>query len=213
MRITSNPLENYGFTTWEADDDNVAYYRLEIQELDWEGGDTIINTLERIEIWDKCFVKIADDYLTEPAPYRQFGFLLQGYDSNHNSMPTVMAADDGPPATKGCYWECESSDFAYRIQQYDNPNGGWNYRFEQAYETFDEELSMAIPYFRWFSTADFNIHIGHSGGLVPPGLAQWHNYGDWESFIDNVGGPFSLASKSLPHLIVAEQDFALSPTY
>ena len=217
MRITSNPLENYGFITWEATDENVAYYRLEIQELDWETGDTLASALERFEIWDKCFAKIPDIYLGEPAAYRQFRFQLEGYDSSHNPIPTMKTWGDGQPATKGCYWDCESSNFAYRIQQYDAPQGGWNYRMEFAYETEDEELSVKIPYFRWFSVSEFNSHIGiASQPITAIGNPQWHNYWSWSGdngFIPQAGGVFSLTSTNLPHLSVVEQDFSLPPSF
>lgn len=210
MHITSNPLENYGFITWEADNENVAYYRLEIQELDWESGDTIVDIVERSEIWDKCFAKIADAYLREPEPYRQFRFQLEGFDSSHNPIPTLKTYGDGEPATKGCFWECESSNFAYRIQQYDAPQGGWNYRFAEAYETENEDLSVRIPYFRWFSPAQFDTHTP----LVNQVTANWHNYNGWDSFrgfINYYNG--GIASTTLPHYQLVQQNMGLPPGY
>jgi hypothetical protein len=169
-----------------------------------------MNTLESIEIWDKCFAKIADTYLGEPAPYKQMRFLLQGYDSNHNPIPMLTAKGDGQPATKGCFWDCESSDFAYRIQQYDSPNGGWNYRIDRAYETEDEELNVRIPYFRWFSPYLFNTHT-HDDNQV---MAQWHNYLGWSIFKNAIGYyGTGINSTTLPHYQVVQQDLSTGPNY
>lgn len=215
LHITSSPFENYGFITWVDENEEADYFRLEVHELNWESGDTLSSIAKRFEIWDRCFAKVPNAYLGEPDPYTQYRLVLRGFDSNHNPIPNVQARLDGPPATKGCYWDCESSDFAYRIQQYDNPNGGWNYRIEMAYETEDEDLNLKIPYLRWFSNTEFNEHIGlNNNSGVPPGPSTWHNYWSWNpQFINSVGGHTGLNSTSLPHLMVVQQNMTTAPNY
>lgn len=72
---------------------------------------------------------------------------------------------------------------------------------------------MAIPYFRWFSVADFNSHIGHSNEGPATGNHYWHSYSNWQQFITSAGGVYGLGTTTLPHLSVVEQDLSLSPSY
>jgi hypothetical protein len=158
LHVTSCPFENYGFMIWTDESGDADYFRIEVRELNWESGDTLNSIVKRFEIWDKCYAKVPNAYLRAPDPFKQYQLVLSGFDSNHNPVAEVQAKLDGPSATKDCFWDCESSEFAYRIQQYDIPQGGWSFRFEKAFQTEDEELHVKIPYFRWFSPTQFTTH-------------------------------------------------------
>ena len=207
LHITSSPFENYGFITWVDENEEADYFRLEVHELNWESNDTLSSVVLRWEIWDKCYTKVPNKYLKDPEPYKSYKIVIQGFNSNHNPLPEIQATIDGPPAKKTCYWDCESSDFAYRIQAYDNPNGGWNYRFERAYQTEDEELNLRIPYFRWFSPAQFNTHTSNST------MSQWHNYMGWSIFWQAVNNGGGINYSTLPHYQVVQQDMTTTPNF
>lgn len=109
FQITNSSFENYGFVTWNTVDTSVRYVHLEIHELNWQSGDTPTSVAERFEIWDKCYAKVPNAYLAAPPAYKQYKMVLKGYDHAHNPLPDV-AAISSPPATKGCFWDCESSN-------------------------------------------------------------------------------------------------------
>lgn len=95
----------------------------------------------------------------------EYNIEIQGVGLDGNDIDEVyLPLCSGCPATEeGCYWECVSSTYAYRIQMYDGTFN--NYRLELARETDLE--GAEVPYYEWFSATEFlNYVTNPSSALI-----------------------------------------------
>lgn len=215
LTLVGEPLSNYGFVIWTGGDD-AEYHRLTVYEVHWDMDDTLnVAIAERFEIWDKNYAKVPDRYLGFEENAKSFYFELQGFDQSHNPVGGsngLVYGDlgDGKNGTKTCHWDCESSQYALRIQAYNMTFGENNYRVERAYEYENEELNVRIPYFQWFSPQEFNEHTTDIYLFPLAGNPGWHGYAGWSQFFGFIS--HTLAVSNLPHYQISQQNVD-NPTF
>jgi len=189
-----SPKENYGFLIWEDDNEDIAYYRATIHKTTITATDTTTEIAHRSEVWDRSFLKIPHMYTSrdEASSGVTYQVELTGFDDSHNQVNDETFVNDllagGGGGQLGCYWDCVSSEYAYRIQQYISAQGFKNYGLSQAYEIWDDDLNVQVPYYQYFGAPDFFNHVLEgSGGST--GNPNWHNFWDWSAVTDFTHDP------------------------
>jgi hypothetical protein len=181
LTIHGDPKTQYGFLTWTNENPAAAYHLLNVQQLQVVNGDTSFVVLYRNEVWGKNYVKIPDAYVRNYGVEHPYQVTLTPHKANNEPISEDMysSTGGGDGGVPGCFWECVSNQWAFRIQQYEL-NSQFNYRIEMAKEVVDEELNMEVPYYMHFTPIDFNNYVGlGSGSGSGSGNPNYHNWSDW----------------------------------
>ena len=133
LKIIGTPAENFGYLKWQNDDPNVEYHRYEIKRQIITSSDTTSVTVSRGEIWRDNYLWIPVDYWSKQAADTVYSIHLKAVDASHEDLDHEIVNAAGPNTGLGqvdCFWECVSSTYAFKIQQYNTPHGTYNYRLE-----------------------------------------------------------------------------------
>jgi hypothetical protein len=172
------PQEGQGFIVFDNSqfDYNVTAWNISIFRRIYSDSDTnfVDRTVFRSEINGQDYFKIPEEYKTEGANFDYF-YSFQGL----NSSSDIIVSEGPHPIGNGtqyvnqCYWDCDGFDYAHRVQLLVHPNGGAGQLATQtAYQHYDPSISLAVPYYQYISSSDYNQLISSSNTT----LGNYYNY-------------------------------------
>lgn len=183
IELLGEPEENYGYLIWKGDTSQIEYYRYTISERIHTPSGIQLNTLERGEVWNRTFLYINPIYWSKfELNGTEYALQIQGVDNNGLDIPgeDLEICSGCPAFVPDCFWECVSSDYAYRLQMFEGTGGTNNYRLEMARQTDLDGVS--VPYYEWFNTSDFNNYILNPFNAPLRGMSNFSNPSDyWEN--------------------------------
>lgn len=172
LELTGTPEDSFGYLIWKNNDANIAYNRFEIQQTIVSSTDTISRVISQGEIWRQNHLFVPMEYYSNQESDTSYQVKLYAVGSDHVDNPDhIEFAQIGGTGEKDCFWECVSSTYAFRIQQYNTPNAMHNYRLEST-TPFG---SLAPPYYyEWMDPA---FYVGtFRGNLFDAGNSEWRDY-------------------------------------
>lgn len=160
-KIVGHPENSHGFLIWETDTTKVMFHKYEFHKVTFTPTDTTDMILSIGEVWRRGYLEVPDEYVN-PADAESASYYVNliGVDHSFNELPDEMVM--GPIGGGGvpqCYWECVSSNYAYRIQQTNTNDGASSYKLWKAYEF--EQDGEQTPFYRYFSLSEFFHYTGH----------------------------------------------------
>lgn len=187
-RLIGNPDNSHGYLVWATDTAIVKYHRYEIYKNPFSHDDTTTTIISRGEVWGKNYLLMPYEYFRpEAKDSAHYTFKLIGVDSNHDDVPEDNIR--GPVGGVGhmmCWVECHSSDYAYRIAQFqvagsgpnNIPNGyDFSYSLQMAYAS--EEEGNQVYHYRYFSEQEFSWYTGIGQAGAGTGQPNYHNMYHW----------------------------------
>jgi hypothetical protein len=170
MELVGEPDNSHGYLLWTTDTALINYYRYTISERIVDTNGVQLNIVERGEIWDQTFIYIDPVYWrSDKIQGNGYSILIQGVDDNGMDIPNeeIQICSGCNSGFDGCYWECISSHYAYRIQQNGGYNGPGSYNY-QLQEARDEDIDGTSSfYYEWFNASDFESFT-ETGGTGDP---------------------------------------------
>jgi hypothetical protein len=172
LKFLGTPENSFGYYIWQNDDPAAMYHRYEIERTIKNTTDTLTIIIERGEIWRENHLFFPLEYYNEAVSDTSFEFSIYAVDENHQDIPDEYVT--GQPGGSGevdCFWECVSSTYAFKIQQFNTPNGNHNYRL-MATTPFG---SFAPPYY--YEWVDPGFYISNlQVDLFNATDASWRDY-------------------------------------
>jgi len=192
---------------------NVDYWQIEVLQRTFVNDSTYNESvLERHQLWVNNFLRIDKAYWNVNSTGQVNVLLVQGFDKNNALIiEETWGLDDPygeiqiPTYFKGCYWDCNGPNYAYRIQQfkkYSNPDLG-HYSIMPAHAYYSEEAGSNIQHYMYMIQAQYMqytnnlinysspgyydedwIENGYTDPWVPtyaPMLPGFHGMGEWIS--------------------------------
>ncbi len=185
--VIGTPDDSFGYLIWTTDTSKVKFYKYEFTKTDFLDDDYNELILDRGEIWRQNHILVPYEYF-KPSDGDRFGYSyrLTAVDHHNKDLPDIAMGPVGGMGYDVCYWQCHSKDWAFRINQKNMPNGTKNYTLKMAYDI--EEEGYKVPFYRYFSSSEFQAYTGHmiGGPSVGYGNPQYHNVGCWPQPYSNI---------------------------
>lgn len=200
--IKGSPLSNHGYLILdETAAPSVEFYQVSIISKTYSPSDPLGYTesiLKKYEIWDSNFLKI-DKAFWDLEQNNSYNIVhVEAYDSNgemiseEDEVLEYGMGDDrhlegGPTHFRADYWDCVSSNYAYRIQQWRSvelPSIGY-YSLLPVQQYQDD--GTEIPYYQYFDEVGVNIYTNFLQYYPPGGGYAVDSDGNLE--LDQNGNP------------------------
>jgi hypothetical protein len=164
-QVLLTPTKANGFAVWTDTHPDVRFWEVSIFERTPLTDSTHQDVrVWRHEEWHNNIIFIPEEFRPEGI-INKFGIFLTGWNASHQPIieeaivPFLEAGGGSHPWLESCYVVCNSSDYAWKLQQLLPTNGSFGPKYQLGPAShFNPELEEFVPYYE-FMTWDYFYNV------------------------------------------------------